>query len=416
MNDREFPYKQYKARFRMMDVVETVLTLDRKDSTGAFFFCPFHADGENGNLHVKDSEDHVTCFSGGCRFEGGDIFDFLTAYFEFSPDTSHIDCVRYLDGGRILQDEWQLSNDDLARILRGDFKSASVKKSAVRTAKPKEFQIAPAQNFDHMKWYEANLEHYGADYWLGRGLTYDTMRRFHLGYDPETHRHVIPNCNHVGVYGFKRRRDDAWAKADMRARGERWLNAEKDGIWQRRLARADALSHVLLAHGGHAGAQTGLDPLPPTDEDVFKKNYPKFIWGKTGENTMWLFNEDRLLNGKLLYVFLTSAEVDTITLEQFGYPSVAWASDTQFPEAQDIIFYSFQGKRIKLSIRDVFRSALHIYIVADNDASGLASARKRREALGRGDIISTPSEKDVNDYCRQHTIADWLPNVPPLLS
>jgi hypothetical protein len=26
--------------------------------------------------------------------------------------------------------------------------------------------------------------------------------------------------------------------------------------------------------------------------------------------------EDRLLNGNLLYVFLTSAEVDTITLEQ----------------------------------------------------------------------------------------------------
>jgi hypothetical protein len=400
MNDREFPYQSYKARFRMMDVVETVLTLDRQDSTGAFFFCPFHADGENGNLHVHDAEDHVTCFSGGCRFEGGDIFDFLTAYFDFSPATSHIDCVRYLDGGRILQDEWQLSNDDLARLLRGDFKSARVKKSAARTAKPKEFTIAPAQNFDRMKLYEANLEQYGVDYWLGRGLTCETIRRFHLGYDPETHRHVIPNCNHIGVYGFKRRRDDAWAKADMLARGESWLNAEKDAIWQRRLTRVE---------------ETGLDPIPPTDDDVYKKNYPKFIWGKAGENTMWLFNEDRLLNGKLLYVFLTSAEVDTITLEQAGYPSVAWASDAQFPAAQDIIFYSFQGKRIKLSIRDVFRSALHIYIVADNDESGHASARKRREALGRGDIVSTPSEKDVNDYCRQHTIAEWLRNVPPIL-
>ncbi len=402
MNDREFPYKQYKARFRMRDVVETVLTLDRKDSTGAFFFCPFHADGENGNLHVQDAADHVTCFSGGCRFEGGDIFDFLTAYFEFNPDTAPIDCVRYLDGGRILQDEWHLSNDDLARLLRGDFTSARVKKSAVRVAKPKEFQIGstPAQNFDQMKLYEANLERYGVDYWLSRGLTYETMQRFHLGYDPETHRHVIPNCNHVGVYGLKRRRDDAWAKADMLARGAQWLNAEKDRIWQRRLERA---------------AQTGLDPVPPTDDDVFKKTYPKFIWGKAGENTMWLFNEDRLLNGNLLYVFLTSAEVDTITLEQSGYPSVAWAGDAQFPEARDIIFYSFQGKRIKMSIRDVFRSALHIYIVADNDDSGLAAARKRREALGRGDIISTPSEKDVNDYCRQHTIAEWLPNVPPIL-
>ena len=148
---------------------------------------------------------------------------------------------------------------------------------------------------------------------------------------------------------------------------------------------------------------------------MFKKTYPKFLWGASGQNVMWLFNEDRLLNGSLLYVFLTSAEVDTITLEQSGYPSVAWASDAQFPEARDVIWYLFQGKRIRMSIRDVFRSALHIYIVADNDASGLAAARKRREALGRGDIISTPSEKDVNDYCRQHTIAEWLPNVPPIL-
>jgi hypothetical protein len=308
--------------------------------------------------------------------------------------------VRYLDGGRLLQDEWQLSNDDLARILRGDLTSARVKKSAVRVARPKELTIKPLHDFKRMEVYEANLERCGLDYWLSRGLTYATMRRFHLGYDTETHRHVIPNCNHVGVYGFKRRRDDEWARADMLARGESWLNAEKDSIWQRRLARA---------------AQTCLDPVPPTDEDVFKKNYPKFIWGRAGENTLWLFNEDRLLNGKLLYVFLTSAEVDTITLEQFGYPSVAWASDAQFPEAQDIILYSFRGKSIKMSIRDVFRHALHIYIVADNDASGLASARKRRAALGRGDIISTPSEKDVNDYCRQHTIAEWLSNVPPLL-
>jgi hypothetical protein len=400
MSDKEFPYKQYKARFSMRDVVETVLTLDRTDSSGAFFFCPFHNDGENGNLHVKDADDYIKCFSGGCPFPGGDIFDFLMVYFDFSPETAHIDCVRYLDGGHLLQDVWGLSNEELGRYLRGDFKSARVKKSAVRLAKPKEFQIAPAQSFDQMKMYEANLEHYGVGYWLSRGLTYETMQRFHLGYDLETHRHVIPNCNHVGVYGFKRRRDDAWARADMLARGEHWLNAEKDSIWRRRLERTE---------------QTGLDPVPPTDDDVFKKIYPKFIWGKAGENTMWLFNEDRLLNGNLLYVFLTSAEVDTITLEQFGHPSVAWASDAQFPEARDLIWYSFQGKRINLSIRDVFRSVAQIYVVADNDASGLASARKRREALGRGDIISTPSEKDVNDYCRQHTITEWLPNVPPLL-
>jgi hypothetical protein len=400
MERKDFPYAKYKQHFRMMDVAGSLLDHYKKDSTGAFFFCAFHADGDTGNLHVQDAEDHIKCFSGGCQFQGGDIFDFLTAYFEFSPDTAHIDCVRYLDGGRLLQAEWSMSNEDLDKYLLGDTRSSGIKKSIARVIKPKEFQIAPAQDFQRMNAYEANLDRYGMDYWLGRGLTHETMRRFHLGYDTETHRHVIPNCNHSGVYGFKRRRDDAWARADMLARGEHWLNDEKDSLWQRRLERAD---------------QMGSEPALPTDEDVFKKTYPKFIWGKTGDNVMWLVNEDRLLNGRLLYIFLTSAEVDTITLEQFGYPSVAWASDAQFPEAQDTIFYSFQGKQIKLSIRDVFRSALQIFIVADNDASGLASAHKRREALGRGDIVSTPSEKDVNDYCRQHVIADWLPHVPPIL-
>lgn len=400
MQHREFPFKEYKQHFRMLDVAHTLLDLDRQDSTGAFFFCPFHADGENGNLHVHDAEDHIKCFSP-CQFEGGDIFDLLTAYFNFDPDTAHYDCARYLDGGYLLQAAWQLTNDDLARVLRNDFKTACVKKSATRVIRPKEFIIKPPHDFKQLKVYEANLEQYGVDYWLGRGLTYETMRHFHLGYDTETHRHVIPNCNHVGVYGFKRRRDDEWARADLRQRGMAWLNDMKNGIWLRRLERSE---------------KTGLEPAPPTDDDVFKKVYPKFIWGRAQEDTMWLFNEDRLLNGKLLYVFLTSAEVDTITLEQAGYPSVAWASDAQFPDQQDIIYYTFQGKSIKLHIRDVFRNVRQIYIVADNDESGLAAAHRRCAALGRNsEIVSTPTEKDVNDYCRQHAIADWLPNVPPAL-
>jgi hypothetical protein len=51
--------------------------------------------------------------------------------------------------------------------------------------------------------------------------------------------------------------------------------------------------------------------------------------------------------------------------------------------------------------------------VADNDASGWLRPASYGEALGRGDIISTPSEKDVNDYCRQHAITEWLPMCHP---
>jgi hypothetical protein len=73
----------------------------------------------------------------------------------------------------------------------------------------------------------------------------------------------------------------------MLARGERWLNAEKDSIWQRRWSAPMPIP--CCWHVGAPSRRPGSDPVPPTDEDVFKKTYPKFIWGKAGENTMWLF-------------------------------------------------------------------------------------------------------------------------------
>ncbi len=118
------------------------------------------------------------------------------------------------------------------------------------------------------------------------------------------------------------------------------------------------------------------------------------------------------------YVFLTADEFSALSLEQEGYAAVSWSGDAAFPGAKDKIRYSFHGKEIVCTIRDVFRAAAIIYIVADGDASGLFAAKKRLKALGRGEIVRVPVSEGIKDpanlVAHGGKIRDWLPHVPQL--
>ena len=181
--------------------------------------------------------------------------------------------------------------------------------------------------------YHANLDEDHRVYYWTRGLTDDTIDRFLLGYDPRTHRYVTPYRNTVGVYDFKRRRDDWWVEADLKAKGEAWIQEQMEIIWQKRVENTPE----------------GEEPRIPTVKDVIKANYPKYIWGKKDTGVRWLFNEDRLIRGKgywLPYVFLTADEMSALSLEQAGFPAVCWSGDAAFPncQRQDQVHVSRQSR------------------------------------------------------------------------
>jgi hypothetical protein len=385
--------RAYKAAYPALDVVEMALGAPAQtDSTGAFWLCPFHADHSPTNFHVTKSNnarypDTLLCFAGHCPFNrSGDIFDFLRALYGYG----YSEAMDWIDGGR-------LRDSDEPQKL-------AVTHQAIKPAK--EYVIQPPYSLDDAARFHTALREEHRIYYAVRGLTDDTIDRFRLGYDLETHRYVIPYFNTVGVYDFKRRRDDDWAMSRIAKLSDEYLLAEMNALWQKRLERS------------------GDDELPPvpTVKDVLKVRYPKYIWGQAGQGVRWLFNEDRLIRSSdyaLPYIFLTADEMSALSLEQEGYPAVCWSGDSAFPGAKDRIRYVFHGKEIGCTIRDVFRAAGVIYIVADGDVSGFFAAKKRQAALGRGEIVRVPvSEgiKDPNDLiARGYTISYWLPHVPAIL-
>ena len=379
---------EYKERYSALDVVEMALGQPAKlDSTGAFWLCPFHTDSTPTNFHVTKSAakypNHIKCFAGHCSFsEGGDIFDFLAEH----KGLDYMGAMDWIDEGR-LRDEGK------GKVLKTNLRPLTPVRNIV---------IAPPYSLEDAAVFHRSLSSLNRDYLAMRGLSNATIDRFKLGYDQYTHRYTIPYHNTIGVYDIKRRRDDWWAEADMLQRGNQWMYEQIDHLWKKRLENA----------------REGIAPVVPTEMDVLKKNYPKYIWYKKDIGVRWLFNEDRLIRGNghwLPYIFLTADEMSAISLEQEGHPAVCWSGDSAFPGERDKIRYLFHGKEYNTSIRELFTPAVTIYIVADGDASGLAAARKRQEVLGRGEIVMvpvSPGVKDPNDWiAKGFKVKDWIPHL-----
>jgi len=382
----------YKQEYHAINVAEMALGAPVKaDPTGALWFCPFHDDQGTPNFHVTSEKDHrypdhFKCFTGHCKFNrGGDIFDFLKEL----NDSNYTEAMDYIDNGR-------LRDSDVPIVL----------KTASPAQRAKEYVIAPSSTLEMAEQYHANLDETHRVYYWTRGLSDETIDRFLLGYDLATHRYVTPYRNTVGVYDFKRRRDDWWVEEDLKAKGTAWMQNQMEIIWAKRVENA-----------GDA------EPRLPTEKDVIKANYPKYIWGKAGSGVRWLFNEDRLIRGKgywLPYLFLTADEMSVLSLEQAGYPAVCWSGDAAFPAASDKIKYAFHGKVIDVTIRDIFKPAMSVYIVADGDRSGIFAAKKRRASLGRGEIVQVPVSDGIKDpadwLARGFKVEDWLSHIPPILN
>ncbi len=342
-------------------------------SGGEWYHCPFHNDQGRPNLHTLPQ--YITCFVGGC-FKG-DIFDFLKAYWPVMKPGEEYNFQ--------VASEWLESNvaEEQVQIRR------TGRRHVIRA--PYDFTRAMA--FHHA------LDSKTVEYWLNRGFTWDTITRFKLGYDRDAHRYTIPNQNHVGVYGIKRRRDDAWAREEIDRRGEQWLYEQMDEIWSRRVTNA---------------GKTGKEPLVPTEADVIKDAFPKYLW-RSGD-CVWLFNEARLQDSEWLpYVYLTADEASAITLEQEGYPAVCFPGDAEFPEGP--VEYWFGDRFVQVTMPEVFRRALRVYVVRDRDESGHRAARRRKEILGKkAEIVQVPDGKDPNDYYRlAGSLENWMPGVPKII-
>lgn len=131
---------------------------------------------------------------------------------------------------------------------------------------------------------------------------------------------------------------------------------------------------------------------------------PKY-WKTPGYEGL-IYNAQRLVEWNdgwsyptLEYVLIVESQIDAITNEQAGYPTV---------QAKIGRKNAHEDKRSE-ALRTALHNVLNVFIVRDSDPAGSIYGHNMVDALGRGTIISTPpGMKDSNDVYVRGNIDDWM--------
>ncbi len=140
--------------------------------------CPFHTEN-NPSFSVKESEGIFKCFSCG---ESGDAIDFVSKIKDIEP----------LDAVKLIAEMYGISD------IKPEAPSATI-----RTAKPDKTARNPVRSIkqaitEYIKACAAEIDK--TDYFIKRGLSKETIKRFSLGYDTVKKCVVVPYSSKLDYY------------------------------------------------------------------------------------------------------------------------------------------------------------------------------------------------------------------------
>jgi replicative DNA helicase len=181
----------------------------------------------------------------------------------------------------------------------------------------------------------------GMKYFLDRGLSEDTIKRFKLGYEPKGINEAFKDYPEIHLY------------KDLAECYPYFIPMFKDGVCEYILPRQD--KNIL-----DKKLQDGI--LHKTDKEGNERSYPKTMNLKNVPTTLYNFNQAM----KDDYIFITEGWCDALSIETLGFSAIALNSVTGVN--------SFIRK-----IQDIKDYQSKYYIVAlDKDTSG-AKARAELE-------------------------------------
>lgn len=203
---------RYKGYLR-----QEVETSTQRSKSG-LYNCPICGSGTGANhtgaLGIYDDGKRWKCQSCG---RGGDIFDFIAARDNTSlSDATKTVISRYGESGIASAS----SNEQRAKKEKSSIKTQSawleppISKKNTSSERISEEEGRIMQDFgSNIATFAAALEgSVGESYLQGRGLTRETMQRFHLGYDAQHHTITIPYNQEGTYYGQRSISDNARIK------------------------------------------------------------------------------------------------------------------------------------------------------------------------------------------------------------
>ena len=307
--------------------------------------CPFHGE-KTPSFTVYPETASFYCFGCGA---GGDVITFI----------KRIENLDYIDAVKFLADRAGM------KMPENDVNDAA---SRLR------LRILEA-NREAARWFHSNLYtpdgRVGLEYFRSRGYTDQTIRRFGLGYAPDSFGALR---DHMRGKGYK---DEELTAAWLAARGKK-----SGGIYD--IFRARAMIPIIdirgnvIAFGGRVLDDSKPKYLNTADTLAFKKT-----------NNLFALNFAKSSGGKQL--ILCEGYMDVIALHQAGFTNAVAALGT-----------SFTAEHARL----IARYAEEVILVFDADSAGQKGTQRAIGLLRQTGVdirvISIPDGKDPDEFIKHH--------------
>ncbi len=326
------------------DVVDIVSEVVRLKRSGKNYMglCPFHKE-KSPSFSVSSDKQIYKCF--GCG-EAGNVFTFLMKY----RNMDFIEAVKYLADRANITIEY---NDDKTR--------------AYEEQKKRLYKL----NVEAARFFYSNLvkKKKAQEYFTARGISVSTMKRFGLGFAPDSWHSLLD--------GLKRK---GYTELDMLNLGL-IIKSEKGNMYDRFRNR------IMFPVFDYSGRVIGFGGRVLDDSKPKYLNSPESLIFQKGIN---LYGLNFALKNKSNRTFIiVEGYMDCISLHQYGITNVVASLGTALTERQAKLLRRYADK---------------IIMAYDADGAGQAATIRGMEILRKEGldvrIMSMPSGKDPDEFIR----------------
>jgi len=302
-----------------------------------------------------------------------------TPSFTVYPDTRSFYCFGCGAGGDVISFVRRIENLDYIEAVKSVAQMAGVSmpEDGYDDTLSKQRMRLLAANREAARYFNACLmeekNRPALEYFLSRGLTQNTIRRFGLGYAPDGWRNLV---EHMRSKGFT---DQELVLANLARRSEKdGRTSIYDNFRNRVMFPIIDLRGNVIAFGGRVMDDSKPKYINTSDTLVYKKSNGVFAM-----NFAKNANDNKLI--------LVEGYMDVIALHQAGFTNAIACLGTAFTNEQANL---------------LSRYAEEVIICYDNDEAGKKATQRALSVLGRTGlklrVVSMTGGKDADEIIRKH--------------
>ena len=302
-----------------------------------------------------------------------------TPSFTVYPDTRSFYCFGCGAGGDVISFVRRVENLDYIEAVRqvAQMAGMSMPEDGYDDTLAKQRMRLLAANREAARYFNSCLtdpkNSHALNYFLSRGLTQNTIRRFGLGYAPDGWRNLV---EHLRSKGFT---DNEIVLANLARRSEKdGRTSIYDNFRNRVMFPIIDLRGNVIAFGGRVLDDSKPKYINTSDTLVYKKS-----------NGVFAMNLAKNANGNQF--ILVEGYMDVIALHQAGFTNAIACLGTAFTNEQANL---------------LSRYAEEVLICYDNDEAGKKATQRALAVLGKTGlklrVVSMSGGKDADEIIRKH--------------